>query len=371
MSRFRAFVAGGLALALGVWAYSHLERVPERVYTGYSGEAARNPLLAFQRLVERMGGRASTLRKAAELDALPREATLVLARRRYGMTPSRAARVRQWIESGGHLVVEAERVGDPDVLLDMLGVVRQRTGNAGTIPLTLPGSRREYRVMREPMAISRPHGDAAASSHADTMLVEFRYGRGHVSALSGFHFMRNHAIGELDHAAYAWGLIGLGRGPDAPAPVVLVAPGSDRPSLVGWLAENAAGAVAAIFVLLALWLARKVRRFGPVVPQPDGGRRRLLDHLRASGRFEWSAHAAPRLLGAAREACLGSVARARPLLAGIDGEERVARFAELTGLAPADVEHALAGEASTPRSFTAAVRTLQAIEEKLARRTSL
>jgi hypothetical protein len=132
--------------------------------------------------------------------------------------------------------------------------------------------------------------------------------------------------------------------------------------------HDALPAIAGAGVLLALWLVRKVRRFGPIVPQQETGRRRLLDHLRASGRFEWSAHAAPRLLAAAREACLANIAKARPALAGIPPQERAARFASLTGLPDTDVELAFTGEAATPRSFVLAIQTLQAIEEKLARR---
>jgi hypothetical protein len=92
--------------------------------------------------------------------------------------------------------------------------------------------------------------------------------------------------------------------------------------------------------------------------------------LRASGRFEWSAHAAPRLLAAAREGCLANIAKARPALAGIPADERSARYAQLTGLPQSEVELALEGEAATPRSFVSAVQTLQIIEEKLARRAA-
>jgi hypothetical protein len=199
-------------------------------------------------------------------------------------------------------------------------------------------------------------------------VLQFDHGSGAVIVLPSFYFMNNYSIGDHDHAAFAWALLRFS--PTRPIALtrVLIAPRFERPSLLAWLAHDALPAVVGAAVLLVLWLVRKVRRFGPIVPQHETGRRRLLDHLRASGRFEWSVHAAPRLLAAAREACLANIAKVRPALAGIPPEERGARFAQLTGLTAGEVELAFTGEASTPRSFIAAVQTLQSIEEKLARR---
>jgi hypothetical protein len=367
-----SILIGAVALAIAVWCYFNFERVTEREYVGYSGEAARNPLLALQRLSERMGVRASTLSDAAELDAVPADSTLVLARGRHGMTPSRVARLLRWIEGGGYLVVEAEGVGGHDLLLDTLGVAREEAPSSGGTPsLKLPGSPREYRVELSAMKLSR----AAASSLVlregpETSLLQFHQGRGSVTVLPTFRFMRNDHIGELDNAAFAWAVLGLGAGRSKPLSHVLIAPRFERPSMLAWLAREALPALAASGALLLLWLARAARRFGPVVPQQESARRRLLDHLRASGRFQWSAHAAPRLLAAAREGCLANIAKARPALADLDPVRRSARFAELTGLAQSEVELALDGDAHTPRSFVAAVQTLQIIEEKLARRAA-
>jgi hypothetical protein len=136
---------------------------------------------------------------------------------------------------------------------------------------------------------------------------------------------------------------------------------------VTWLAREARGAVIAALALLALWLWRVSRRFGPLEPPHEPRRRRLLDHLRASGHFQWAAGSAPALLAAAREACLAKVARSRPALADMAPVERSAALADLTQLPRAEIEHALEGAATTPRAFTAAVSTLQQIEGKLTR----
>ena len=363
---------GAVALAIGVWCYFNFEAVNVRKYVGYSGEAARNPLLALQRLSERMGLKTEVVRRASDLEHAESGGTLVLAANRHGMNPARIARVLRWVHEGGRLVVEAEPVGTRDALLDALGI-RRGEAKAGEddARIALPRSR-PLQVEMAPMLLTdaknrprleTPHG-------AGTALLQFDHGRGSVTVLPSFAFMTNSDIGEGDHAAFAWALLQLGAADSGAATRVLVAPRLERPSLLAWLAGDALPALVAAGALLALWLARKARRFGPIVPQEHTERRRLLDHLRASGRFQWSAHAAPTLLAAAREGCLANIAKARPALAGFAPDERTARFAELTGIPQSEIELALVADAPNARAFVAAVQTLQAIEEKLARRAS-
>jgi hypothetical protein len=245
------------------------------------------------------------------------------------------------------------------------------TGDAARVRLR--GGERELKVGLTPMSLSTADRSAYAArwSESATAVLQVDRGAGSVTVLPSFWFMGNVRIGEPDHAAFAWAVVNAGAGSTSRVTRVLIAPRFDRPSLLAWLFNEALPAVVTAAVLLALWLAREIPRFGPVVSVHETARRRLLDHLRASGRFQWSARAAPRLLAAAREECLANIARARPALAFLDPPERGARFAELAGLPRADVELALSGDATTPRAFVAAIATLQTIEQKLARRAAV
>ena len=368
-----AIVGAAFAILVGVWWYYNFEEVTEREFVGFSGEAARNPLYALQRLAQQMGAQASTVQKASDLDNVEAGATLVLAANRGGMTPARVARIVGWVENGGRLVVEAEPVKARDALLDAFRVGRREAkGAAEAARVKLPGHDREFRVALTPMGIFGGTRDGYSSRWTEdaTAVLQFDHGHGSVVVLPSIGFMSNLAIGEPDHAAYAWAVMNIGQGANR-VTRVLIAPRFERPSLLAWLFNEALPAVIAAAVLLVLWLARAIPRFGPIVSVHEGARRRLLDHLRATGRFQWSARAAPRLLAAAREGCLANIAKARPALAYLDATERGVRFAELAGLPQAEVELALNGDATTPRAFVAAIATLQTIEEKLARRAAV
>jgi hypothetical protein len=197
-----------------------------------------------------------------------------------------------------------------------------------------------------------------------THVLHFDQGRGHVTVLPSIAFMANDAIDKNDHAELAWRLVQL-----APATTaVVVAPRLVRPSLWKWLEREARAPLLAALALVIAWAWRAGSRFGPVEPEPARERKRLLDHLRASGRFLWRAGEASRLLAAARETCLHRIARARPVLAELPPRERAQRLAKLTGIELHDVHEAFGGNPTTPAAFTAAVSTLQQIEAKLTRK---
>ena len=142
-----------------------------------------------------------------------------------------------------------------------------------------------------------------------------------------------------------------------------------RLSLWGFLKEHAAAVLVAGAVLLAAWLWRIAPRFGPIAPDPEPARRRLLDHLRASGRFQWSAGGAATLAEAAREAALRRVARAQPDFAGLSPAERSARLAASFDLPAEEAVRVLRPVQNLqPASFVSAMRVFQRIHERLARR---
>jgi hypothetical protein len=366
------YLLGAFLIAGAVWFYLNFERVSEREHVGLQGEAARNPLLALTRLIERMGGEARSARRVEELDQVEPGATVILQTGREGYSSAQLERLVEWVGQGGHLVVEAEDVATPDALLDALKVARQK-GPMGyrekPAEVHLPGAKALRVELMRPMELVDHEAQRTRHVSKDghgTHVLHFGYGGGRVTVLPSLAFMTNVAIGENDHAELAWRLLQI-----APrTALVVIAPRLGRPSLREWLAREARPPLMATAALLLLWGWRAAARFGPVEPEPPRERRRLLDHLQASGRFLWRAGEASRLLSAARETCLHKISRTRPGLVELPPAERAGRLAVLTGLPQRDIELAWSDEPATPAAFTAAVRTLQQIEEQLTRKVT-
>lgn len=351
------------------WFFLNFEQVAVRERVGMSGEARRNPYLALERLSERMGLPARALRSPAELADLPPRGVLLLPRARIELARRERDRLLEWVARGGAIVVEAEPPSVPDPLLDALGVQRIRPGKLppGAVRLIAPDAGAERLRVAMPVAqlLRAPRAEYAAGLDEGALLLRIAYEHGRVTVLADSAPLRNDAIGGHDHAELGWRLA-RGAG-DATAFLVFDRP--QRLSLALWLRANAAHALAAAALFVALWLWRIAPRFGPIAPDPERARRSLLDHLRASGRFLWAAGQGARLAEAAREAALRRVQRAQPDLAALSAPERRSRLAGAFGLAGEDARRVLEAQPArmTVQDFVRSVRVYQAIHERLAR----
>lgn len=353
-----------LGVALLAWFVSRFERATVKEWVQPSGEARLRPFLAAERFAARMGLSAREVRAAAKMQSLPQADVLLMPNRRQDLDGGRISQIIAWVEKGGHLIVEAEAPGVPDPLLDRLGVKRESTRPVFK-PLAVRFDGRKLDVqLPGALKLEVPAKTLlSASSAQELKLATFERGAGLVTAAVSLEFARNRRIGELDHAALLWELLDFG---DARELLIYVRP--ERLSLWRFLAENAAPALAGAAALLALWLWRTGPRFGPIAPDPAPARRRLLDHLRASGRFYWSKGLRGRLVEAARDAALRRVARAQPDFASVPPAERAERLVALASLSREAVHRFLtaAGELRGPDfvRFTQAAQRIHSALEK-------
>jgi hypothetical protein len=337
MSRWLVPLAVVALVAAGViWFLSTYERVPGRVWVGPSGEARRNVYLAAGRLAERMGLATRELRSLPELDTLSPDSVLLLPSRRQALDPRRLQDIVDWVESGGgHLIVEAELLGVTDPLFELLDISRAAApAPAKPASIALPDGRRMTVSIFGAMTLQAGNSGAAR-------YVSFDYGEGRVSALTGLQFARNQLLGDEDNAAFFWHLLRL-----TPAAELQVYLRPERLSLWGFLTQYAAPVLAAAVALLALWLWRIAPRFGPVRPDAPPARRRLLDHLRASGRFYWAQGLRGPLVVAARDAALRAIGRAQPDFPHSSDQARAARVAALAQIPEQEAQRFLSAAGS-------------------------
>jgi hypothetical protein len=363
------WIGAAALVALGaLWFFSEFERVPDKVWIPASGEARLRPFLAAERFAERMGMRAKELRSLPELDALPTRGVLILPAPRDSLEPRRAAALLAWVERGGNLIVEAEPAARKDPLLDLLGLARKAQGKPRPEPFVaeLANGRRFVVAFTSGPLLSGPVHKArlTVGDQDGWRMVAFSRGKGLVTAASSLDFARNAFVGQNDHAGLLW--TALSPSPEMRHELrVFMRP--HKLSLADFLATHAGPALAGGALLLALWLWRIAPRFGPLVPDAPPARRRLLDHLRASGRYFWARGRRARLLAAAREAALRRVARVHPDFAVAPERERAARLARLAGVPEAEAAQFVAPPPALLRgsAFIDSVRVAQRIHAAL------
>lgn len=369
MSR-TGLIAGVVALLLivgGVWWWkATFVRVPDKVWVGPSGEARLRPFLAAERFAERMGMPAKELRSLPEVDSLAKDGVLLLPQRRQSLDRQRMDRLLAWVQAGGHLIVEAEAYGLPDPLLDLLSVRRiQSTYRNSPVLVQFADNRSLSLPLQGRISLEPPTSRLLLRGAIDqaVYLASFTRGRGAVTVTTSLGFARNLLIGDHDNAEALWRLMQL-----TPAASLAVYWQPARLSLWSFLTEHALAAIAASAALLVMWLWRIAPRFGPVAPDAPPARRRLLDHLRASGRYYWALNLRERLLLAARDAALRRVLRAQPEFSAVKPQERAARLASLAGVGVEEAQRLLdAGGAIRGAAFIQVMHTAQRVHAALER----
>ena len=378
MTMARLLIAGAILVCASIaaaWFLSNFERRTQTEPTGFRGKARHDQWLAARRLLQRMGAQTGELNALAELDNLPEGAALVLPKGRQGLGAQARRSALGWVKNGGRLIVEAEPAYQPYPLLDAFGVRRKVVGSAARdrgrtddddtlVHIALPPGLVPVEVLMDgTLDLQAKSARARFGTPPVTAAVLLQYGEGEVLALNRFAALSNHSIGLHDHAEFLWRIVQV----DGAPPLVIFFSDAKKLSLFDWLLAQAWPAIAGGASLLLLWLWGAIPRMCPVAPDPLRERRRLLDHLRASGRFLWTRGGAQRLADAAREACLRRIAQVHPELLAAPDAEREARLAELAGLDAAQARALFSQQPSTRMTdFLRTISLYQTVHETIA-----
>lgn len=342
---------------------------------GFRGEARRNPLLAAERTLDRLG---HEVESRPLLGALPpAEALVVLRQSSRFLSPLDVERLVGWVDSGGHLAlllpadeafaeqltddIEQERAELP--LLEAFDVtLGKRDGRLGTATLDLGRGPREIDVegavnLLDPYG----HADALAGDAMEARAIDFGFGEGRVTVFAGDTWMSNRKLGEHEHARVLEDLV-LANGSRR----TLLVFAEDPPGLLSLIWEHGWTAVCALAFLVAIALWRRALAFGPREPELERDRRDFSEHVGAAGEFLWRVGASRSLLAAPHEELRRRLALVRPDLATLGRPELCAQLAQASGLEVARVEQALATEESRDATeFETVVRDLETIRRSL------
>ena len=348
------------------------------VDTGESREARLNPWLAAGRLLERQ---ALKVRFAPEYGGLPAHATvIVLATPLDYLDDAERDALLEWVRQGGHLVSELTEVSDND----KTGGGEALAEQLDTRLLEHDFKANEHKELAQEKA-GRPtrldgEGTVQAAFTADYYLapgkqapewvagdrygahaLRFASGRGHITLLSDLDWMTNERLGEGDHGALLWRVVDA-----TPGAEVWLIPGIERPSLLSVIVEKALPLLITVAVFILAWLWSASRRFGPLAPVPEPARRRLAEHLEASGRYLMHHGGLAQLHGASRQRLLALVHRRHPQWRQLAAPELAQRLAERARIEPAAVQRLLQ-QAPPPQllQFAADIRLINRLRKAL------
>ena len=358
---FSALLAAGIGLFL-LWFLHNFDKVPIERHGGAAREARANPLLGAENLLEELGKQVRSVNRLT--DVPPEHGTLFLPTPRRKLSDELMANIDAWAYRGGHLliVVPAEEELAKDRIVE--GWVF-----AGRDYVDEVIARVEVDGWEEPLKVGFSYtfelfddldmdNDPVESEHGSHS-VTLPYGTGSVTLLSEYTFATNHHIGDNDNAAFLWYLLSLNQSDQ-----IWLVHGVDVPSLWDHLLEDAWMVLVSLATLIGAIIWVSCRRFGPFIPNESIKRRRLLEHIEASGRFLWRYRQSEELLHAVQASLLRSLEFRHP--GWVASEDLHRKLGEASGFAREDVKLALTQrEVREEHSFTQMVKTLELIRNRL------
>lgn len=369
----------GLAVA---WFLASHERAPRTEPIRPSAEAWVDHFLVARRLLD---GFAIAQRNLDTIEAeLPEgAAVIVLPAGRGVVSPGALQRLQDSVAAGAHLIVESEEA-ELDPVLDAFGIVRVGADDdnysrewwrsrwmlrtqSGVLDASelLTIERKESPPLR--VTLHGPHTLESlyptlweARRGDDVRALQLAHGEGRVTVVDDLGFAYNFVIGRNDNAEF---LLWLVADPRPPAEVVFVA--QRNTGLWPWLRDNAWTALIGLGLLLAVWLWSLAPRFGPLLPDPEPARRRLLDHLRASGRLLWAGRAGSELAAQGQAYALDAWERHYPHVRLLQPAARIAQL-QLAGLSLEQAQSLLGPAATDGPALAAQMRAARALHAHLA-----
>lgn len=378
----------GLCVLLFLVSY---ERRSEEEWTRPSPEAMQQVWLAAERLLQAQG------LEVSHIDALEQAAehgsgsVLVLPAGRGLVTPRALASVDRYLAQGGHLLIESEAFENADPLFEHLGIARDDAPylqdddsydfhsdwmDRYKRPLQ-PLSPRDPDLLQlrwradGPELIVASRGGEILSAADSTRQIEgidgvrmlqLQRGEGLLTALNDLSFGQNWRIGRHDNAEFLWQLL-----TDQPGTQRVLFYRVRSESLGAWLKRNAWMPLLSLALLGLLGLWRSVPRFGPLAADPEPIRRRLGDHLLASGRFLWAHGERRRLLQSALLHARAELYRHAPHLRLLAAESQLGWLLERHRLSATQAQAIIAGHASSvdPATFLNLLRGCRYLHQQL------
>lgn len=368
---FFALLAVATAVAGFIyWIKPHLETYEYEVVEDVSEKARRNPFLAMQRFLTRYGYSVEINRRSTVLDTPPAEQdTIMLEFSQELFSQTRTRKLREWIQRGGHLVLEIVPDEDGIPENELLDPLELRVYEKDT--KRVDGQKKiQLQTDAQTLAIHTSYLEEDwledGSGNAETWyadgvpaVLRYRLGEGRLTLITARYQWSNDLIGRHDHAAFLLELLGTARGK------LWMFINVRLDSLLEIIWRHAKFTAIALMLTGGLMLWGFYNRFGPLTIPEHRRRRSLGEHVQAMANFAWRHGRAANLLASARMQLRQRAELRHPGFQHLQPSEQHAWLAERIHVSPETVRHALDMQTERSETLIETVTLLQKLRASL------
>lgn len=341
-----------------------LVETEESLDLGPTVEARTRPLLAFEKMLVKLGQPAQRIETLVPLP--PLDHLIVIGGSDWQIPRPAASALLDWVQRGGRLILvvpsDVASGSGVSAVLTTLGIavgVPDDEHVTSCHKLIPPWSHDLFEFClpaQRPITIDpRPVGSWMVEDDHGVYLAVFAHGRGQVSVLADPQSFDNKTIDELQSAEIGWELVRLGGAPRS----VWFLTRAAIPPLGEWLLRRGWPLLLSVFVWLAAWCWYRAARFGPLLPGPKAVRRSIAEQIEHVGRWRWRRRDLMTLIEASRAAVRRRALSRHPEWSKLQPAEFADRLAAACALEVSGVARALQEPVTQLTEFTQAMRTLE------------
>ena len=287
-----------------LWFVKTFELKETQEYVGLRGEAQYNNLFAARLFLKSMGIPAE--RKDTLTTLPPQHSVLILNTERYTLSQHKINEILSWVKAGGHLITrarssvaeslfdtgdEAAKPAKYDPLQAALGISlgKHIMPDDADLPTSarLANMPSDLTLKVNPSFFDTLVVDKTAYTQqfqGANWLLEKPFGNGKITLLANLELIENTDLNKYEHAQFFWYMV---HSQHATPQSVWLVHQDDMPPLWKLLWQKAWALVLTLSLFVPLTLMALSPRFGALQPTPKPERRRILEHIRASGLFMW------------------------------------------------------------------------------------
>jgi hypothetical protein len=361
-----------------------LEQREIKVETGLKGEARTNPLYAHRLFLKRMGLSAEKKNDVNAFKQQPSEQSVVFLYTPYSKpSEEQTTRLLDWVKAGGHLItttgsseennpllnelgisinnqiyLDDDEANNPEIESEDEGIIQQASWN-----ITLPNHDKALKIQPDFFRpLSSEYDDEFVELNDEVFLINATLDMGLVTVVSEMDFLEKEGLGDLDHAEFFYNLINYHH--EYPETIWLISNGSAT-SLLTLAWQNARLLMITLVVFLITLFFFLKQRFGPILPVPSLDRRRIMEHVRASGHHLWK-HKQADLIDSTRQDLQQTLTKLVPGWSQWEQHEKIQYLSEKASMDEKAVENLLySTETYHQDEFIRVIKQLQALKKKL------
>ncbi|MDD7985623.1 hypothetical protein PQO01_11750 [Lentisphaera marina] len=365
MSKFLK-VALGLLFAVIIyliyWFISNTEEVESREYVGFQGEAKIKPYLALQRLSERLMNHTDSEVNLSSWGQFSRDEIVFVPLEYIPTDISLFSDLEEWLNQGGVLITGSTRSRndfevDFSPMHERLFGLKSIEGENGKQFNHKLGDHTVQMLNAFSCELSG-YSEEYRSDDGKLLYAVKSMGKGKIYFFNSLRAFDNRNLRDQDNAVFFFSLF------DREKNMVL----ATRPEYMGvwsWIKTRARITLILLISVIVAWLLMVSKRFGPLALDKSVNSRKIMEHIKVSGEYQWRAKQGHLLVEELRLNIQELLKMRHPQTNRFSSSEQTQYLGNLCALESQDVFLSMTETYKTPEQFYKIVMILKKIKDSL------